>query len=82
MASKLGAALGFPGLDSGSADEGDSSDASMEPSVKDTSEKKPDGGGSAETMAMKMFEKASSTEAKVTAMKAFLEACGATSSDY
>lgn len=52
--------------------------------------KSPDSEGSekpkatAETLAMKQFERASTTEAKVAAMKDFLEACGMTSagSDY
>jgi hypothetical protein len=49
--------------------------------TESVAEEKPKG-GSAEVMAMKMFSKASSPEAKVAAMKAFLEACGAIGSDY
>ena len=72
---KLSAALGLGGSD----DEGDSSDISEPP--MSASEPKPKG-DSAELMAMKMFMKASSPEAKLAAFKAILEACGATGSDY
>ena len=78
MASKLGKALGGLGgsLDMGSGDEdmGSEEEAPMSDAKPDT--------GSAELMAMKMFEKATSPEAKVSALKAFLEACGAIGSDY
>lgn len=72
MASKLGKALGF------SMDEGDASDMDDDtpPSVADPLEDKPKG-GSAEILAMKQFERATTTEAKVQALKDFLEACGA-----
>lgn len=40
------------------------------------------GDASAETLAMKMFEKASTTEAKVSAFRSLLEACGVTGGSY
>jgi len=73
--SKLGDALGFPKEPKAfSADEGDASDSEDAPA---SSKAKPDDkSGSAEMLAMKQFERASSTEAKVQAMKDFIEACG------
>jgi len=71
--SKLGDVLGFP--KASSADEGDSSDAGDD--MPASSKAKPDDkSGSAEVLAMKQFERASTTEAKVQAMKDFIEACG------
>ena len=68
MPGKIGKALGFPGLDETSVSDApviDEEPASAKPSDN-----------AAEVMAMKMFSNASSPEAKVEAMKAFLEACG------
>lgn len=79
MASKLGKALGF---DMGGMPGGDAEDSSDALDEAPASAKEPKAGLSAETMAMKMFEKASTPEAKVTAFKALLEACGVGGSDY
>ncbi len=59
------------GMDAGSEELADMPVIDEEPAA-------PKGGGSAELLAMKQFERASTTEAKVQAMKDFLEACGAT----
>ncbi len=72
MASKLGKALGF-----GMGEELEEAPPSIPEDVDALdmkAEKKP--AASAEVMAMRMFEKASSPEAKVAALKAFGEACG------
>ena len=74
--SKLGAALGF-GSESASspaiAEDIDEMDAEV-PSEKPA-------GGSAETLAMKQFMRATTPEAKASAMRDFLEACGAVGTD-
>ncbi len=76
MASPIGKALGYGDLGAEpSAEALDEAPMSEEPTVKKDT-------GSAELMAMKMFTKATSDEAKVSALKAFLEACGAIGSDY
>ena len=66
---KLSEALG---LDMG-ADEEPMDDLEMD---EDVVEEKPKASGSAEVLAMKQFDRASTPEAKVQAMKDFLEACG------
>ncbi len=77
MASKLGKALGFE------MDGGDELPPSIPEDVDEMDEKaEKSSGNSAELLAMKQFERASSPEAKVQAMKDFLEACGAIGSDY
>lgn len=75
---KLSAALGLSDM---GGDEPPVEDDMGEAPLSESTEKKSDT-GSAELMAMKMFEKATSPEAKVTALKAFLEACGAIGTDY
>jgi hypothetical protein len=65
--------------DSDAGEDANGPDSSMEDgpeSMKD--EPKAD----AEVMAMRLFEKAKSPEAKVDALKAFLEACGAIGGSY
>ncbi len=63
---KIAMALGFPESDS----EDDSDDDSVE------SKKEPDQQNKAEVLAMKQFMRAETAEAKATAMKDFMEACG------
>jgi hypothetical protein len=66
--SKVSEALG---LDMGMADEAEPMlDEGLEPMEK------PQASASAEVLAMKQFERAATPEAKVQAMKDFLEACG------
>ncbi len=77
--SKLGDALGFGG--GGAAEESlppipediEALDAKAEPA---------ESGGDAEVLAMQMFERAKTPEAKVDALKAFGEACGWGGGDY
>ena len=63
-----------------SADEGDSDDDMGEDSVSDP-KVKPDAMGP-EVLAMRMFDRAKTPEAKVEALKAFGEACGWSSGEY
>ncbi len=49
---------------------------SEEMPVDDLAEEKPKGPASAEVLAMKQFDRATSPEAKAQALKDFLEACG------
>lgn len=91
MASKIGKALGFTmdmgetprekHLGMGEADIPDTSpDSSPDMSGPESeSMEKPKGKTSAETLAMKLFDKASDPESKVEAFKSLLEACGVTS---
>ena len=88
MDSKIGKALGYSMGDPKESPMGDLMDET-ESDSEDQDEPGPDSGmqeksksDSAEVMAMKLFDKAKSPEAKVDAMKAFLEACGATGSEY
>ena len=71
---KLGKALGFLDMEEDPA----ADDTADEESPASKKEPK---AASAETLAMKQFERASTTEAKVQAMKDFLEACGAIGTD-
>lgn len=68
---KLSKAMGFP-------DEEESSDESP---VSEVPEKKKVS-ASAEVLAMKQFMRADTAEAKASAMRDFLEACGATGEGY
>lgn len=76
MAGKIGKAIGFPGLKDDFSDEPEMDEEA--PASEDTEPK----AATAETLAMKQFERATTTEAKVQAMKDFLEACGATGASY
>ncbi len=69
--SKLGDALGF-----GMKGEGDESPPSIPEDVGELDAKAEKPSGDAEVMAMDMFMKASTAEAKAEALKGFLSACG------
>lgn len=77
--SKLGDALGFAspkglkGAETPAMDEGDGSDTD---SLTPASEKTEPKGGTAEILAMRQFDRATTPEAKVQALKDFGEACG------
>ena len=75
--SKLGAALGFGSESASSPAIAEDIDELDEAAVSE----KPKGGGSAETLAMKQFMRATTAEEKASAMKDFLEACGAIGTD-
>ncbi len=79
MASKLGKALGYS-MDLGADDE--EAPVSEELDVEAEVKPKEKTGGSAEVLAMKQFERATTPEAKVQALKDFGEACGWTSGSY
>ena len=74
--SKLGDALGF----GTKGEETAPSSIPEDVEAMDAKAERP-AGGSAEVLAMKQFERATSTEAKVAALKDFLEACGAIGTD-
>ncbi len=71
MAGSIGKAIGFPGMDdmSGGDDSSDESDSGPK-------SEKTEGSGSAEVLAMKQFMRATTPDAKASALKDFLEACG------
>lgn len=69
--SKLGDALGF-----GMGEESEDSPPSISEDVDALDAKAEKPTGDAEVMAMQMFMKASTAEAKVEALKGFLSACG------
>lgn len=92
MAGKIGKALGFsmdlgetprekPSTDESDADVSDEFDLSGPEDELDAPESMGDGepktsDSTAETLAMRMFSKATTDEGKVAALKAFGEACG------
>ncbi len=67
---KIGKALGFGDLGATSMD-----DSTGDESVEDPTDEAPKD-AEAEVTAMKLFMKASTAEAKASAMRDFLEACG------
>lgn len=70
---KIASALG---LDAELGEESSDPMSAMEPMDSEMAEEKPEGSSSAEVLAMKQFDRATSPEAKAQAMKDFLEACG------
>ncbi len=65
--SKIGKAIGFPEIPESFEDEGDEMESEAEPKA---------GGNTAEVLAMKQFDRATTPEARAQALKDFLEACG------